>query len=88
MSEENLLDPEKPYGPLNVGDLEIIVDREGCIGASACIPPADKTFTLNDEGKAVILATASEDSEDDIIDAARACPVLAIKIRKNGKDLI
>ncbi len=88
MSDEQLLDSEKPYGPLNVGELEIIVDRDACIGASACIPPADKTFALNDEGKAVILATASEDNEDDIIDAARACPVLAIKIKKNGEDIV
>jgi len=81
-------DQDKPSGPVTVGDLEIIVDRDGCIGASACIPPADKTFALDDEGKAVVLATASEDDEADILDAARACPVLAIKVMKNGEDLV
>ena len=81
-------DTDKPSGPTNVGELEITVDREACIGASACIPPAEKTFALDDEGKAIILATADEDLEDDIVDAARACPVLAIKVKKNGEDLI
>ncbi len=84
----DLIDDQKPSGPVTVGDLEIIVDRDGCIGASACIPPADKTFALDDEGKAVVLATASEDQEDDIVDAARACPVLAIKVMKHGVDLV
>lgn len=81
-------DQDNPSGPVTVGELEIIVDRDGCIGASACIPPADKTFALDDEGKAVVLATASEDDEADILDAARACPVLAIKVKKNGEDLV
>ncbi len=81
-------DQDKPSGPVTVGELEIIVDRDGCIGASACIPPADKTFALDDEGKAVILTTASQEEEADIVDAARACPVLAIKVMKNGEDLV
>ncbi len=81
-------DTAHPSGPTTVGELEIIVDRDACIGASACIPPADKTFALDDEGKAVILATADEDAEADIVDAARACPVLAIKVKKNGEDLV
>lgn len=82
------LDSNAPSGPNTVGDIEIIIDRDVCIGASACIPPADKTFTLDDEGKAIILATASEDSEADIVDAARACPVQAIKIKKSGEELV
>jgi len=81
-------DKDNPSGPTSVGELEITVDRDACIGASACIPPAEKTFALDDEGKAVILASADEDQEDDIVDAARACPVLAIKVKKNGEDLV
>lgn len=84
----NLLDSTNPSGPTNVGELEITIDRDVCIGASACIPPADKTFTLDDDGKAVILATANEDAQDDIIDAARACPVMAIKVKKNGEEVV
>lgn len=79
---------EQPSGPATVGTLEITVDRDACIGASACIPPADQTFTLDDEGKAVILATADANSEEDILDGARACPVRAIKVMKDGVDIV
>ena len=87
MSEE-VRDESNPSGPVAVGDIEVTIDRDVCIGASACIPPADKTFTLDDEGKAVVLATAHENDEADIIDAARGCPVMAIKVKKNGEDLV
>lgn len=81
-------DTQNPSGPVTVGELEITIDRDACIGASACIPPADKTFALDDEGKAVVLATADADDQENIVDAARACPVLAIKIKKDGEDLV
>ena len=81
-------DANNPSGPVGVGEMEVTIDREACIGASACIPVADKTFTLDDEGKAVVLATAEENSEDDIMDAARSCPVQAIKVTKDGEQLV
>lgn len=81
-------DPNQPSGPVTVGDIEITVDRDACIGASACIPAADKTYTIDDEGKAVVLATADENTEDDIVDGARACPVQAIKVTKGGETLV
>ncbi len=82
------LDTNNPSGPVTVGEIEVTIDRDACIGASACIPPADKTFTLDDDGKAVVMASASENNEADIIDAARACPVMAIKVTKNGQDMM
>ena len=85
---EQLLDEANPSGPTPVGDIEVTIDRDACIGASACIPAADKTYSLDDEGKAIIIATASENTEDDIIDGARACPVQAIKVSKNGEELV
>ena len=81
-------DAANPSGPTTVGEIEVTIDRDACIGASACIPVADKTFTLDDEGKAVVLATADENSEDDIVDAARSCPVQAIKVTKNGEAVV
>ena len=75
-------DPQKPYGPVVVGDVEITVDKDACIGASACVAMAAHTYALDEDAKAVVLATADEDSEDAIIDAARACPVQAIKLRR------
>ena len=83
----NLLNPSTPSGPAQIGDLTVEVDRDLCIGASACLPVAPNTWALDDEGKAVILDTADQDSEDAIIDSARVCPVLAIKVSKNGEQI-
>jgi ferredoxin len=80
----DLKDDTNPSGPTDVNDLHVEVDRDLCIGASACIPVAEKTFALDDAGKAVILVTATEENEESIIDAARVCPVQAIKIKRKS----
>ncbi len=89
MQENILKDQNNPYGPVEVGEIIIEVDKDACIGASACLPLAEKTFALDENGKAVILATAGEDDREAILDAARACPVLAIKIteKATGKQI-
>ncbi len=78
----NPRDPHNPYGPVVVGDIEITVDKDACIGASACIAMAAHTYALDGDGKAVVLDTAEEDTEDAIIDSMRACPVQAIKLKR------
>ncbi len=76
------LDAANVSGPVSVADLTITVDRDLCIGAATCIAVAPQTFLLDSEAKAIVLETAKEDSEDTIIDAARACPVAAIEVKK------
>ncbi len=77
-----------PSGPKKVGKLMITVDRNLCIGAASCVAVAPKTFALDNEAKAVILDTAAEDTQETILDSARACPVLAIIIHdENGKQI-
>ncbi len=85
----NPQDPQKPFGPVAIGDVEITVDKDTCIGAGACIAMAAHTYALNNDGKAVILDTATEDTEDMIIDSARSCPVQAIKLKRisTGEDI-
>ncbi len=89
MSKE-LKDPSKPYGPVTVGDLELTLQEDTCIGASACVAMAAHTWAIDDNGKATILATADEDPEAAIIDSARACPVSAIKIKRvsTGEEIV
>lgn len=84
MSE--LQDPNNPSGPLEIGDLIVEVDRDACIGVGACIGVAEKTWDLDDEGKAVVLVSADEETKDDIVESARACPVdaIIIKDKKTG----
>lgn len=75
-------------GPKKVGAWTVTVDRNLCIGAASCVAVAPKTFTLDNEAKAIILDTAAEELPETIMDSAKACPVLAIIIHdESGKQL-
>lgn len=83
-----LLDPKNPSGPVAIGKLKVHVDRDLCIGAATCIAVAPKTFILDDEAKAIVLETAKEETEETIIESAKACPVAAIIITdETGKKI-
>ncbi len=65
-----------------MGDIEklkITIDRDECIGDSLCCNEAPETFEMDDEDKAVVLETSTDD-RDTILEAARSCPVDAITI--------
>ena len=82
MSKKNM-EPKNiknPSGPIATKDWVVEVDRDACIGASACLL-ADRSFALDDEGKAIILGTIDEEERETLLDAARVCTVLAIKIK-------
>lgn len=77
-----------PSGPKKVGKLTVTVDRNLCIGAASCVAVAPKTFALDIEAKAIILDTAEKETEETIIDAAKACPVAAVIIHdETGKQI-
>lgn len=74
----------------NARDFQFIihVDRDLCIGAGTCVALAPKAFTLDEEGKAVILDSAEKETEDMLLEAARSCPVAAIILkRENGEKI-
>ncbi len=80
-------DGTKPAGPVKLANgWTVEVDHNVCIGAAPCTAMAASTFALDDSGKAAVLATADQDSQDDILNAARACPVAAIIVKdETGK---
>ncbi len=57
--------------------IRIEVDRDLCIGSGDCVDSAPDVFALDDEGKAVVLDTDAA-MVDDVVEAARNCPVTAI----------
>lgn len=83
----SLKDEAKPAGPITLGNgWTVEVDHAVCIGSAPCTAMAPNTFGLNDEAKAVILATVDQDDAETILNAARACPVAAIIIKdETGK---
>lgn len=67
--------------------MKIVVDRQLCIGAAPCVAVAPGVFQLDEEqGKAYVVDPDSTD-EETIKMAAEACPVLAIKLYKEGKQI-
>ena len=74
----NVKDATKPHGPIALSNgWTVEVDANVCIGAGPCVGVAPKTFELNDQAKAVILESCSEDDAETILNAARSCPVSA-----------
>jgi len=80
MDNQKVKDEKNPSGPVKVKNYKVWVDRNLCIGAATCIAVSPKTFALDKEAKAVILETADEETIENIIEAAKACPVAAIFI--------
>lgn len=68
--------------------LTMKIDQDLCIGAATCIAIAPKAWSLNDEAKAIILDTADSETDETLIEAAKACPVMAIIITdENGHQI-
>lgn len=66
----------------------ITIDRTLCIGAATCVALAPKAYVLDSEAKAVLLPSASEETDQSLLDAAKGCPVMAITIKDaTGKQI-
>lgn len=64
------------------------IDRNLCIGAGSCVAVAPKTWKLDNEAKAVLLDTWREESDETLLESAKACPVAAISVfDENGKQV-
>ena len=79
--DPKLKDEKNPSGPVTLkSGYKVWVDRGLCIGAATCIAVSPKAYVLDKEAKAVILDTIDEDTIENIIESAKACPVAAIII--------
>jgi ferredoxin len=58
--------------------IEIIADRDLCIGSEMCAGVAPGTFTTDGAGKVVLLD--GDDNDDAIRLAVASCPVGALKV--------
>jgi ferredoxin len=73
---------------------KIVYDREGCIGAAACVAAYPERWQLMDDGKADITGEGAKRNDDNteqtleiseeefqkMMDSAQACPVTVIHI--------
>lgn len=81
--------------------LKIRVDRDVCIGAASCTIVSPGTFKIDNENKAVIIdpqdptkthneleLEVDDAKKQEIVDAARSCPVAAIFVQdENGNQI-
>jgi ferredoxin len=62
-------------------DVEVIIDRERCIGSQNCVHHLPSMFQIDDDGLAVTIPQ-SEASAVVLDMVARECPTEAIQIRR------
>ncbi|WP_280268144.1 ferredoxin [Nocardia wallacei] len=58
--------------------MELVVDRERCIGAGMCVMTAPGIFDQDDEDGRVILLGTAPDRESEVREAVQVCPSGAI----------
>ena len=65
--------------------MKIKINQEECIGCGSCSAVCPDVFDLNDENKAIIKDTGSDQGESDnecVKEAVDVCPVDVIKIEE------
>ena len=69
-----------------VNRVQVTVDRALCIGSGDCVDTAPDVFQLDDEDKAVVVDPDGA-PVDDVVEAARNCPVSAIFVAGEDGDI-
>lgn len=59
---------------------KIQIDRKACIGAATCVVIAPDAFELDAQGISVAKVDATNNSTELLLQAAKSCPVSAIKL--------
>ncbi|MEO5841337.1 MAG: ferredoxin [Acidimicrobiales bacterium] len=62
-------------------DLEVVIDRDRCIGSQNCVHHLPAMFQIDDEGLAVTISH-SEASAAELDIVVRDCPTEAIQVRR------
>lgn len=79
------LDKDSSKKSVKIGRIE--VDKDLCISAASCVAIAPGVYRLDDEGKAEVYDVKGANAEE-IMNAARSCPVDAIFIYDEAGNLI
>ena len=64
-------------------DIEVVIDRERCIGSQNCVHHLPAMFEIDDEGLAVTIPQ-SEASAAQLDIVVRDCPTEAIQLRRSA----
>ncbi|MFN8036713.1 MAG: ferredoxin [Acidimicrobiia bacterium] len=67
--------------------LEIVIDREKCMGSGNCIFWAPGVFDLDDDGVSIVVDNEAA-PEEKVILAAQGCPTQAISVSRGGAKIV
>ena len=67
--------------------IDVEIDRDACMGSGNCVYEAIGVFELDDDGIAMVVDVVAA-PEDKVIAAARNCPARAIRVRRDGVELL
>jgi ferredoxin len=67
--------------------LQVVVDRDLCMGSGNCAYWLPGVFELDDDGYASVVDHAGA-SEEEIVTAAQRCPTHAISVERDGQVLV
>ena len=82
------MDDNDPKVKRQIRTLTMRIDRNLCIGAATCVAVAPRAWALDDEAKAIILDSSTDETDDTLLEAAKSCPVMAIFITdQKGKQI-
>jgi ferredoxin len=70
-----------------IGGLVVRIDRLLCVGFGDCIDEAAGGLILDDEGIATFTSAADGLGPERVLAACRSCPVDAITVIENGKQI-
>lgn len=77
--------PTEP-APSDGAIARIEIDRELCIGAASCVAIAPEAFELDTENKATLKPGWRGLTDEQLLNAAKSCPVAAILVYgRDGK---
>ena len=65
--------------------MKVVIDQDQCVGAGQCVLLAPDVFDQRDEDGVVVLLQEFPPAElhDDVRQAARVCPALAIELAES-----
>ncbi|MBI2168672.1 MAG: ferredoxin [Actinobacteria bacterium] len=69
-----------------MGEIQIKIDRQTCMGSGNCQFWAPSVFDLDDDGVAVVVEVEG-DPEEKVVLAARGCPTQSITVFRDGEQI-
>lgn len=63
--------------------MEVVVDRDGCIGCGLCAGTCPEVFQMAEDGLSEVHGAVTADTEDSVREAVDSCPVSVISIEES-----